>query len=192
MIDTMSETVTHDDRLFDHMLVAGAGAAYADVIVRYKERLGITVLRKPEGGSQSDNCIVYRPVMEDGVLTGYKPVEVNNQPSTLASVIAKGFLLTPLEQQDEPQAEPAKVENEVPSERSDETHPNGSEGQPSPASTPESTVPVTEPETSAPAEDPEKPEILVCDRKFANNKTCGKKYKDERYYLEHIRNKHAS
>jgi len=167
---TTSEIVTHDDKLFDHMLIAGAGAAYAETIVSYKERLGISVLRKPAVGTQADNCIVYKPVTEDGVLTGYKPVQVNNQPSTLASVIAKGFLLTPLEQQDEPLAVPAKVEDSVSTVRTVETHSDESEEQSSPAST---------------------IELLVCDRKFANNKTCGKEYKEEKYFLSHIRNKHS-
>jgi len=169
---TISEKVSHDDKLFDHLLIAGAGAAYAETIVAYKERLGISVLREPAVGTQADNCIVYKPVMENGVLSGYKPVQVNNQPSTLASVIAKGFLLTPLEQQDEPLVEPAKVEDLVPAVRAAETHSDESEEQSSPAST--------------------KTELLVCDRKFANNKTCGKEYKEEKYYLAHIRNKHAS
>lgn len=171
MMTTMTSEVTHDDKLFDHLLIAGAGAAYAEAIVSYKERLGIDVLRRPAVGSQPDMCIVYRPFMEDGVLTGYKPVEVNNQPPTLASVIAKGFLLTPMGKQDEPLAEPAKVEDVVSAERSVETHSDESEEQSSSASP---------------------TETFVCERKFANNKTCGKEYKAEKYYLAHIRNKHAS
>jgi hypothetical protein len=161
MIATMTTEVTHEDKLFDHLLIAGAGAAYAETIVRYKERLG----------TQSDNCIVYKPLFTDGALSGYKPVEVNNQPSTLASVIAKGFLLTPMGKQDEPLAEPAKVEDVVSAERSVETHSDESEEQSSSASP---------------------TETFVCERKFANNKTCGKEYKAEKYYLAHIRNKHAS
>jgi hypothetical protein len=171
MIATMTTEVTHEDKLFDHLLIAGAGAAYAETIVRYKERLGISVLRKPAAGTQSDNCIVYKPLFTDGALSGYKPVEVNNQPSTLASVIAKGFLLTPMGKQDEPLAEPAKVEDVVSAERSVETHSDESEEQSSSASP---------------------TETFVCERKFANNKTCGKEYKAEKYYLAHIRNKHAS
>jgi hypothetical protein len=186
----MVSEVTHEDRIFDHQLIAKGGMAYAQTIVDYKERLGITVLRKPAAGTQHDMCIVYKPVIQDGELTGYKPVEMSSNASALMGAIAKGFLLTPAGE--EPQAEHPTVENVVPAVRADETHSDEPEEQPSPvaasADIEEDESSDSETELSVEAEQ----EIQYrCDRKWSNGKTCTKVYTNEKFYLNHIRDKHA-
>ena len=84
------------------------------MVESYKDKHGIKVLPKPSAGTQSDMCIVYKPQRSlDGILKGYRPVEINSQPAALLGAIAKGFLLAPLEQQNESSTESAKVETVV-------------------------------------------------------------------------------
>ena len=107
---------------------------------------------------------------------------MSNQHSALMGALAKGFLMTPLEPQDEPLAVPAKVEDSV------ETITDKPEEQ----SSPETASVEVESSQEASETSDAAIEIFVCERKFANNKTCGREYKSEKFYLSHIRNKHSS
>ena len=186
---TMTTEITHDDRIFDHLLISEGGLAYAETIVGYKERLGITVLRRPAPGTELDMCIVYKPDYDEGgQIAGYHPVEMSNAAAALMGAMAKGFLLTPLDSQDEPEAVPAEVEDTVESQTAQP------EEQPSPdtAASVGQEVPPLPGDTSSPAiADAATKNQFVCDRKYANNRQCSKTYKSERHYLRHIRDKHA-
>lgn len=147
---------------FDREFLRLAGSNLP-MVERYKEQHGISVLPKPSAGSQSDMCIVYKPLRSpDGTLEGYRPVEINSQHAALLGAIAKGFLLAPLEQQNEPLAESAEVETAVESLSDNPVEQSSSDT-----------------------------ENYVCERKFSNNKTCGRSYKTEGRYLQHLRNKHS-
>jgi hypothetical protein len=165
---------TFEDRQFDREFSNLSGIH--EVTVReYKERHGIKVLIKPEEATQTDMVVVYKPIREGDQITGYTPVEMNSSGSALLGAIAKGFLLTPMDSQDEPQAEPAKVEDTVEAQ---------------------STESVEQPESEGSGElkppEPTKETTFVCDRKFANGKKCSKTYKTEGRFLAHIRDKHAT
>jgi|TARA_R110002096_G_scaffold415546_1_gene617440 hypothetical protein len=147
---------------FDREFLRLAGSNLP-MVKSYKDKHGIKVLPKPSAGNQPDMCIVYKPLRSlDGILKGYRPVEMNSQPAALLGAIAKGFLLAPLEQQNESSTESAKVETVV-------------------ESLPDNPVEQSSSDT----------EHYVCERKFANGKTCGREYKTEGRYLQHVRNKHS-
>jgi len=151
-----------DNKQFDREFLRLAGSNLP-MVKSYKEQHGITVLPKPSAGSQSDMSIVYKPVTSpDGTLKGYRPVEINSQHAALLGAIAKGFLLAPLDEQNESSTESAKVETVVESL---------------------SDNPVEQPSSDI--------ETITCERKFANGRMCGREYKTEGRYLQHIRNKHS-
>ena len=151
-----------DNKQFDRefLRLAGSNLPMGE---EYKQQHGIKVLPKPSAGSQSDMSIVYRPINSlDGTLKGYRPVEINSQHAALLGAIAKGFLLAPLDEQNESSTESAKVETVVESL---------------------SDNPVEQPSSDT--------DVITCERKFANGRICGREYKTEGRYLQHIRNKHS-
>ena len=158
----MTATNTIGDRQFDREFLRLAGSNLP-MVEEYKQQHGIKVLPKPSAGSQSDMSIVYRPINSlDGTLKGYRPVEINSQHAALLGAIAKGFLLAPLDEQNESSTESAKVETVVESL---------------------SDNPVEQPSSDT--------DVITCERKFANGRICGREYKTEGRYLQHIRNKHS-
>ena len=158
----MAATNTIGDRQFDREFLRLAGSNLP-MVEKYKEQYGIKVLPRPSAGSQSDMSIVYKPVTSpDGTLEGYTPVEMNSQPASLLGAIAKGFLLAPLDKQNESSTESAEVETAVESLSDNPVEQSSSDI-----------------------------ETITCERKFANGRMCGRKYKTEGRYLQHIRNKHS-
>jgi hypothetical protein len=154
--------VTFEDRQFDRQLSQEA-EHQLPMIEEYKQQHGIKVLPKPSAGSQPDKSIVYKPRRSpDGTLKGYAPVEVRSQNSTLLGAIAKGFLLAPLDIQNESLTESAEVETVVESLSDNPVEQSSSETK-----------------------------VNTCERKFANGRICGREYKTEGRYLQHIRNKHS-
>ena len=151
-----------DNKQFDREFLRLAGSN-SPMVEEYKQQHGITVLPKPSAGSQSDMSIVYRPINSlDGTLKGYRPVEINSQHAALLGAIAKGFLLAPLDEQNESSTESAKVETAVESLSDNPVEQSSSETK-----------------------------VITCERKFANGRMCGREYKTEGRYLQHIRNKHS-
>ena len=153
---------TIEDRQFDREFLRLAGSELP-MIEAYKQQHGIKVLPKPSAGSQSDMSIVYKPLISPvGTLEGYTPIEMNSQPASLLGAIAKGFLLAPLDIQNESLTESAEVETVVESLSDNPVEQSSSETK-----------------------------VNTCERKFANGRMCGREYKTEGRYLQHIRNKHS-
>ena len=152
-----------DDKQFDREFLRLAGTNLP-MVEEYKERHGITVLPRPITGSESDMSIVYKPKFSSvGSIEGYAPVEINSQHAALLGAIAKGFLLAPLGKQNGSLTESAEVETAVESLSDNPVEQSSSDTK----------------------------EITVCERKFTNGRICGREYKTEGRYLQHIRNKHS-
>ena len=159
-----------ENAVFDREFTRAAGAN-ARIIEQYKDRLGIKVLPKPQKWGDktvsADTVTVYRPDFDkSGEVLGYRPVPFNKSYSALLGAIAKGFLLAPMDEQDESETEPAVVE------------------------------PVVEFQVDSPIEqsslDTEITESFVCSRKWANGKECGREYKTQGRYLDHLKKKHTA